>query len=84
MPVWFLVLPLPRLILFTLSSLTLQQAHLITGGLVSAEGIGTLGMCVNFIVSIAVNKVTAEVPKDVQDLVESIRFPKGAGEAHDH
>ncbi|MCE7537475.1 sodium:solute symporter family protein [Aliivibrio fischeri] len=51
---------------------------------ISPEGIGTLGMCVNFIVSIAVNKVTAEVPKDVQDLVESIRFPKGAGEAHDH
>ncbi|KAB2823450.1 sodium:solute symporter family protein [Aliivibrio finisterrensis] len=51
---------------------------------ISPEGIGTLGMCVNFIVSIAVNKVTAEVPKDVQDLVESIRFPRGAGEAHDH
>ncbi|TDM55417.1 sodium:solute symporter family protein [Aliivibrio fischeri] len=51
---------------------------------ISPEGIGTLGMCVNFIVSIAVNKVTAEVPKDVQNLVESIRFPKGAGEAHDH
>ncbi|MCP3698396.1 MAG: cation acetate symporter [Aliivibrio sp.] len=51
---------------------------------ISPEGIGTLGMCVNFIVSIAVNKVTAEVPKDVQDLVESIRYPKGAGEAHDH
>ncbi|CED70325.1 putative sodium/solute symporter [Aliivibrio wodanis] len=51
---------------------------------ISPEGIGTLGMCVNFIVSIVVNKVTAEVPKDVQDLVESIRYPKGAGEAHDH
>ena len=51
---------------------------------ISPEGIGTLGMCLNFIVSIAVNKVTAEVPQDVQDLVESIRYPKGAGEAHDH
>lgn len=51
---------------------------------ISPEGIGTLGMCVNFIVSIVVNKITAEVPKDVQDLVESIRYPKGAGEAHDH
>ena len=51
---------------------------------ISPEGIGTLGMCVNFIVSIVVNKVTAEVPQDVQDLVESIRYPKGAGEAHDH
>ncbi|MDD9196641.1 cation acetate symporter [Aliivibrio sp. S3MY1] len=51
---------------------------------ISPEGIGTLGMCLNFIVSIVVNKVTAEVPQDVQDLVESIRYPKGSGEAHDH
>ncbi len=51
---------------------------------ISPEGIGTLGMCVNFIVSIVVNKFTAEVPQDVQDLVESIRYPKGSGTAHDH
>lgn len=51
---------------------------------ISPEGIGTLGMCVNFMVSIVVNKFTAEVPSDVQDMVESIRYPKGAGEAHDH
>ncbi|GHA59108.1 sodium:solute symporter family protein [Photobacterium aphoticum] len=51
---------------------------------ISPEGIGTLGMCLNFVVSIVVNKFTAEVPKDVQDMVESIRYPKGAGEAHDH
>lgn len=51
---------------------------------ISPEGIGTLGMCLNFIVSIVVNKFTAEVPQDVQDMVESIRFPKGAGEAQDH
>ncbi|GMQ45200.1 sodium:solute symporter family protein [Vibrio sp. 10N] len=51
---------------------------------ISPEGIGTLGMCLNFTVSIVVNKFTAEVPKDVQDMVESIRYPKGAGAAHDH
>ncbi|MGF1683555.1 sodium:solute symporter family protein [Photobacterium minamisatsumaniensis] len=51
---------------------------------ISPEGIGTLGMCLNFVVSIVVNKFTAEVPKEVQDMVESIRYPKGAGEAHDH
>lgn len=51
---------------------------------ISPEGIGTLGMCLNFVVSIVVNKFTAEVPQDVQDMVESIRYPKGAGEAHDH
>ncbi|MEC7940432.1 MAG: sodium:solute symporter family protein [Pseudomonadota bacterium] len=51
---------------------------------ISPEGIGTLGMCLNFVVSIAVNKVTAEVPQDVQEMVENIRYPKGAGQAHDH
>lgn len=51
---------------------------------ISPEGIGTLGMCLNFVVSIAVSKVTAEVPQDVQDLVESIRFPKGSGDAQSH
>ncbi|WED21673.1 cation acetate symporter [Vibrio sp. JC009] len=51
---------------------------------ISPEGIGTLGMCVNFTVSIVVNKFTAEVPDNVQDMVESIRYPKGAGAAHDH
>ncbi|MBW8190491.1 cation acetate symporter [Neiella marina] len=51
---------------------------------ISPEGIGTLGMLVNFVVSLAVSKVTAPVPEDVQQMVESIRFPKGAGEAQDH
>jgi cation/acetate symporter len=51
---------------------------------ISPEGIGTLGMCMNFVVSIVVNKFTAEVPEDVQDMVESIRYPKGSGAAHDH
>ncbi|MDW6002670.1 sodium:solute symporter family protein [Vibrio mangrovi] len=51
---------------------------------ISPEGIGTLGMCLNFVVAIAVNKFTAEVPHDVQEMVESIRYPKGAGAAHDH
>ncbi len=51
---------------------------------ISPEGIGTLGMCLNFVVSIVVNKLTAEVPTEVQDMVESIRFPKGAGAAQSH
>lgn len=51
---------------------------------ISPEGIGTLGMCLNFVVAIVVNKFTAEVPDDVQEMVESIRYPKGAGAAHNH
>ncbi|MFH7563954.1 sodium:solute symporter family protein [Oceanimonas smirnovii] len=51
---------------------------------ISPEGIGTLGMLVNLTVSLVVAKVTRETPQEVQELVESIRFPKGAGEAHSH
>lgn len=51
---------------------------------ISPEGIGLLGMVINFSVAILVCRVTAAVPQDVQEMVESIRFPKGSGEAHDH
>lgn len=51
---------------------------------ISPEGIGTVGMLVNFVVAFAVSKVTKEVPQDVQDIVEQIRYPKGAGEAQAH
>ncbi|MCC5943613.1 MAG: cation acetate symporter [Bernardetiaceae bacterium] len=51
---------------------------------ISPEGIGTLGMLINIIVSLVVCHLTPPPPQDVQDLVESIRFPRGAGEASDH
>jgi cation/acetate symporter len=51
---------------------------------ISPEGIGLLGMLINFSVAILVCKMTTEVPQDVQDMVEAIRFPKGSGEASDH
>ncbi|WP_411746272.1 sodium:solute symporter family protein [Reinekea sp.] len=51
---------------------------------ISPEGIGTLGMILNFIVAFVVHKVTGDAPEDVQDVVESIRYPKGAGEASAH
>jgi cation/acetate symporter len=51
---------------------------------ISPEGIGTMGMFLNFFVAIVVNRFTENSPKHVQELVESIRFPKGAGEASAH
>jgi len=51
---------------------------------ISPEGIGLLGMCLNFVVAIIVCRMTAAVPQDVQDMVEAIRFPKGSGEASGH
>jgi len=50
---------------------------------ISPEGIGTLGMIFNFLVSLVVSRFTAPVPKQIQALTESIRYPRGSGEAHD-
>ena len=47
---------------------------------IAPEGIGTLGMLFNFVVSLVVSRVTAAPPHDVQELTESIRFPRGATE----
>jgi len=43
---------------------------------ISPEGIGTLGMILNFIVAAVVSKFTAPPPTEIQELVESIRVPK--------
>ncbi|SDZ95822.1 sodium:solute symporter family protein [Microbulbifer marinus] len=51
---------------------------------ISPEGIGTLGMLLNFAVATAVARFTSDAPKDVQEMVANIRFPKGAGEASAH
>ncbi len=51
---------------------------------ISPEGIGTLGMLLNFVVASVVSQMTPPPPQDVQDLVESIRIPKGAGGASAH
>ena len=51
---------------------------------ISPEGIGTLGMIVNFVVALVVQKATGEAPDDIKDLVESLRYPKGSGEAQVH
>lgn len=42
---------------------------------ISPEGIGTLGMMINFIVSIAVSALTPPPPAQVQALVDDIRIP---------
>ncbi|GGK46314.1 MULTISPECIES: sodium:solute symporter family protein [Flavobacteriaceae] len=51
---------------------------------ISPEGFGTVAMIVNFIISIVVSRFTPAPPQHVQDIVEDIRIPSGAGEASDH
>ena len=43
---------------------------------ISPEGIGTIGMIINFIVSLIVSRLTKPTPEKIKDLVESIRYPK--------
>ena len=51
---------------------------------ISPEGIGTIGMVVNFVVAFVVLKLTGDSPEEIQQLVEDIRYPKGSGEAQAH
>ena len=50
---------------------------------VSPEGIGTLGMAINFLVALSVSRFTPPPPLEVQKLVEDIRIPRGAGTVQD-
>ena len=43
---------------------------------ITPEGIGTIGMVINFIVSLIVSRVTKPTPNKIKHLVESIRYPK--------
>ena len=51
---------------------------------ISPEGFGSIAMIANFIVAIIVLQFTPEPPEDVQEIVENIRIPSGAGEATGH
>ena len=51
---------------------------------ISPEGVGTLGMLFNFVVSNLVSRITAPPPKEIQDLVDEIRVPRGARASYHH
>lgn len=51
---------------------------------ISPEGIGVIGMVLNFAVAIVVSRLTASPPIEIRKLVDSIRVPRGAGDAHAH
>ncbi|MGM8932641.1 sodium:solute symporter family protein [Salinicola halophyticus] len=51
---------------------------------ISPLSIGAVGAILNFAVAYVVSSVTEEPPQEIQDLVESVRYPKGAGTAIDH
>ena len=43
---------------------------------ISPEGVGTLGMLLNFLVSAVVMRITPPPPEEVQNMVEHIRIPR--------
>ncbi|OHC29260.1 MAG: cation acetate symporter [Pseudomonadales bacterium RIFCSPHIGHO2_02_FULL_60_43] len=51
---------------------------------ISPLSIGTVGALINFAVAYAVSLATEAPPNEIQELVESVRTPKGAGGALSH
>lgn len=51
---------------------------------ISPEGFGSIAMIVNFIVALLVNMFAPDPPEQVQEIVEDIRIPSGAGKAIVH
>jgi cation/acetate symporter len=45
---------------------------------ITAQGIGTVGMILNFVVTFVISRSTKEPPQEIQEMVELVRIPKGA------
>ncbi|GAA0541205.1 cation acetate symporter [Rheinheimera aquimaris] len=58
------------------------QANWLFG--ISPLSFGAIGAVINFIVAFAVSSATEAPPAHIQNLVESVRYPKGAGAATGH
>jgi cation/acetate symporter len=53
-------------------------------GTVQSTSFGAVGALINFAVAFTVSKMTAAIPQEIEELVESVRVPRGAGTAQDH
>ncbi len=51
---------------------------------ISPEGIGVVGMLINFTVAFTVSRLTAAPPAHIREMIEDVRVPRGAGGAHSH
>ncbi len=73
-------------LIFTFVMIALMRAQNVIPGMdepilesflgISAQGIGVIGMLLNFIVTVAVSLVTEPPPQRVQDLVDEVRYPQ--------
>ncbi|MDE4139635.1 MULTISPECIES: sodium:solute symporter family protein [Rhodobacterales] len=53
-------------------------------GTIKSTSFGAVGAMVNFAVAYFVSKSTDAIPAEIEELVESVRIPRGAGAAQDH
>ncbi len=53
-------------------------------GTIKSTSFGAIGAMINFAVAFTVSRATAPIPQEIEDLVESVRIPAGAGTAVDH
>lgn len=51
---------------------------------ISAEGIGTVGMVLNLVVTFTVSRLTEAPPLHIRKMVEEVRVPRGAGGGASH
>lgn len=72
---------------FTFVMIVLMRIHVITEGAIAepiittflginAQGIGIVGMVINFALTIGISLNTPAPPQEVQDLVEQVRYPR--------
>ncbi len=59
-----------------------KETELLWG--ISPEGFGTIGMVINIIVALTVAHLSKPAPIKVEEMVESIRYPRGAEKAISH
>ena len=51
---------------------------------IATVSVGAVGAMLNFATAYIISMMTEEPPKEIQELVESVRVPRGAGGAQDH
>ena len=59
-----------------------SKEHYLWG--IEPEGIGCIGMLINFAVTFIVTYLTPPPPKEIQEMVEEIHIPSGSGAASHH
>jgi len=50
---------------------------------IKSTSFGAVGALINFAVAFTVSSMTKPIPREIEELVESVRIPRGAGTAVD-